>query len=519
MPSGRASARAQGVLAGVLAVGAALASGELVAGLVSGVPSPLVAISQAIVDYQPPGAKDLVVGLFGTNDKLALQVFVVLVALAIGALLGDQARRRGPGVATTVIAVFAGIGLLASLRDPTAILLFAGLAAAVEILIGSWVLGWVLAPARAGARPAKPRGGMPDWTRRRLLVRGGSVAVGSVAAAAVGRALINRAHTPAPAGALPEPANPATLPAGADLATADLTAAGLTPIVEPNDAFYRIDTALLPPSVDIKTWTLRIHGMVDHETVLTYDQLTALPIIEQFVTIACVSNEVGGDLVGNAAWRGVELRKVLAMAGVQAGADQLVGRSVDGFTVGMPTAWVMDESRTPMIAIGMNGQPLPQLHGYPARLIVPGLYGYVSATKWLSDLELTTFSAFDAYWVNLGWAQQAPILTQARIDVPRNGSAVKAGQVAIAGVAWAPDRGISKVEVAIDGGDWQPAQLSARISNATWVQWLVSWNATPGNHTIAVRATDGTGTVQEDRSTPPFPDGARGHHRIAVRVG
>jgi DMSO/TMAO reductase YedYZ molybdopterin-dependent catalytic subunit len=547
-------------LAGILAVGAALAAGELVAGLVAGVPSPLVAIAQAIVDYQPPGAKDFVVGLFGTNDKLALQVFVVLVALAVGAVLGDQARRRGEGLGTTVIAVFAAVGLLASMRDPTAIVVFVALGAAVETLVGSWVLGWLLSaagarPGRArGAAPAHPsagigaasgagggpargpaangrgkrakvarttpaRGGMPDWTRRSLLIRGAGVAVGSVAAAAIGRSLVNRAHAPAPAGSLPEPAQAAALPAGASIATADLTSEGLTPIVVPNDDFYRIDTALLPPSVDLKSWTLRIHGMVDHETVLTYDQLTSLPIIEQFVTIACVSNEVGGNLVGNAAWRGVELRRVLAMAGVQQGATQLVGRSVDGFTVGMPVEWVMDQSRTPMIAVGMNGQPLPQLHGFPARLIVPGLYGYVSATKWLSELELTTFEAFDAYWVNLGWAQKAPILTQSRIDVPHDGTTVKAGQQPIAGVAWAPDRGISLVEVAVDGGPWQPAQLSAAISKATWVQWLLPWNATAGSHTIEVRATDGTGAVQAVNVTDPFPDGARGHHRITVRVG
>jgi DMSO/TMAO reductase YedYZ molybdopterin-dependent catalytic subunit len=460
------------------------------------------------------------------------------VALVIGAIVGDQARRRGEGLATTVIAVFAAIGFLASLRDPTAILVFAGLAAAVETLVGSWVLGWLVqaiapaavpatgpANAAGGGRgkrakvTATPRGGMPDWTRRRLLVRGSTVAVGAVAAAAIGRALVNRAHTPAPAGTLPDPAQPAALPAGADIATADLTSDGLTPIVMPNDSFYRIDTALLPPSVDVKTWSLRIHGLVDRETVLTYDQLTSLPIIEQFTTIACVSNEVGGDLVGNAAWRGVELRRVLAMAGVQSSATQLVGRSVDGFTVGMPVAWVMDQSRTPMIAIGMNGQPLPQLHGYPARLIVPGLYGYVSATKWLSELELTTLEAFDAYWVGLGWAKEAPILTQARIDVPRNGTSVSAGAQPIAGVAWAPDRGIDRVEVSIDGGAWQAAQLSAAISKATWVQWLVSWNATPGDHTIEVRATDGTGALQADTVTTPFPDGARGHHRVSVRVG
>jgi len=520
-------------LAGVVAVGAALATGELAAGLISGVPSPLVAIGQVVVDYQPPGAKDFVVGLFGTNDKLALQVFVVLIALAIGAVLGTQVRKR-PGLATGVIGTFAAAGFLASLRDPTSVAIFAAVAAAVETMVGSWALGWLLAatvpaaatavaaPARQGKRAkvvAPARGGMPDWTRRSLLRRGGTLAVGSVGAATLGRWLIERSRAPAPAGAIPQPSQPVSLPAGADLSTADLAAAGLSPIIVPNDQFYRIDTALLPPSVDIATWKLRIHNLVDRETVLTYAQLTALPIIEQVVTIACVSNEVGGDLVGNASWRGVPLRTVLNIAGVQPAATQLVGRSVDGFTVGMPVEWVMDPSRVPMIAIGMNGQPLPQLHGYPARLIVPGLYGYVSATKWLSELELTTLDAFDAYWVNLGWAKEAPILTQSRIDVPHDGSSVKAGRVAIAGVAWAPDRGISLVEVSIDQGTWQPAAISTPISKATWVQWLLPWDAPSGTHSIEVRATDGTGQVQADNQTPPFPDGARGHHRIAVRVG
>jgi DMSO/TMAO reductase YedYZ molybdopterin-dependent catalytic subunit len=240
--------------------------------------------------------------------------------------------------------------------------------------------------------------------------------------------------------------------------------------------------------------------------------------VEQYVTIACVSNEVGGNLVGNAKWTGVALRDVLSMAGVQSSADQLVGHSVDGFTAGMPVEWVMDESRTPMIAVAMNGQPLPRAHGYPARLIIPGLYGYVSATKWLSELELTRFDTFEAFWVPRGWAQKAPILTQSRIDVPRQGARVAAGKVAIAGVAWAPDRGVSGVEIRIDEGDWQPARISPAISKATWVQWLSSWDATPGSHTIEVRATDGTGEVQTDAQTPPAPDGARGHHTIGVTV-
>jgi hypothetical protein len=209
------------------------------------------------------------------------------------------------------------------------------------------------------------------------------------------------------------------------------------------------------------------------------------------------------------------------MAGVQAGATQLVGRSVDGWTAGMPTAWVMDPSREPMIALEMNDQPLPRVHGFPARLIVPGLFGYVSATKWLAELELTTLEAFDAYWIRLGWAKEGPILTQSRIDVPGNSDHVPPGRVPIAGVAWAPDRGISKVEISVDKGDWQAATLSTPIAKATWVQWLYAWDSTTagsGLHTIEVRATDGTGAVQDANRTPPAPDGARGHHTIEVLV-
>ena len=238
------------------------------------------------------------------------------------------------------------------------------------------------------------------------------------------------------------------------------------------------------------------------------------------MTIACVSNVVGGDLVGNAKWTGVRLRDVLDIAGVQASATQLVGRSVDAFTAGMPVSWVMDPAREPMIALKMNDEILPKAHGYPARLIVPGLYGYVSATKWLAELELTTWEAFDGFWIPRGWAKDAPILTQSRIDVPGRGVSVPAGRVAIAGVAWAPDRGISKVEVGIDG-QWREARLSAPINDATWVQWMYAWDAAsagPGDHEIAVRATDGDGVVQTDQRSRPDPDGARGWHTIGVSV-
>jgi DMSO/TMAO reductase YedYZ molybdopterin-dependent catalytic subunit len=244
-----------------------------------------------------------------------------------------------------------------------------------------------------------------------------------------------------------------------------------------------------------------------------------MPLFEQYLTIGCVSNQVGGRLIGNALWTGVRLKEVLERAGVHPDATQIVGRSVDGFTAGFPTSWATAPGREPMIAVGMGRQPLPAGHGFPARLVVPGLYGYVSATKWLSEIELTTREAVDGYWVPLGWAKDAPMLTQSRIDTPRPGSSVAPGLVTIAGLAWAPDRGIDAVEVSVDDGEWQQARLSRPISDATWVQWALDWDASAGTHTIEVRATDGTGEVQTAELTMPAPDGARGHHRISVTAG
>jgi DMSO/TMAO reductase YedYZ molybdopterin-dependent catalytic subunit len=520
--------------AGAVAVGASLAIGELLAGLVPGVPSPLLAVARFIVDVQPPGAKDLVVALFGEADKIAFEVFIVLVALGVGAALGRLAPRR-PDIAAAVIAGFAAVGFAASLREPESVAALSAGVAAVEAVAGIYLLrrlvalatgpGGATGPGRAfdpgshGTSPGSRAGAsMPDWGRRSLLQTGGAIAVGSLVVGTFGRMLLESRRRPPPAGEVPQAPLPAMLPPGADLATTDLATAGLAPIVVPNPDFYRIDTAFIPPTVDRETWRLKVTGLVDRQVELTYAELVALPIIEQFVTIACVSNLVGGDLVGNARWTGVRLRTVLEMAGVQASADQLVGRSIDGFTAGMPVEWVMDPAREPMIAVGMNGEPLPRDHGYPARLIIPGLYGYVSATKWLTELELTRFDRFEAFWIPRGWAARAPILTQSRIDVPRRGATVTAGRLPVAGVAWAPDRGIQGVEVSVDGGSWSPARLSTPISKATWVQWLYDWDATPGTLSIEVRAIDGTGEVQTDALSNPAPDGARGHHIVRVVV-
>jgi DMSO/TMAO reductase YedYZ molybdopterin-dependent catalytic subunit len=422
--------------------------------------------------------------------------------------------RTRPGLARIAIALGGILALAAGLRDPLSEPITTLIVAAAAIAIAIWVLGRLLRLAAEGAAPAVAE--MPDWGRRRFL--GTSIAVVGVAAASglVGRTLLDRGRLNAvpQGGSIPAPVERApALPAGASL---DLPQ--LSPIVVPNQDFYRIDTALLVPRPDIATWRLRLTGMVERPFQLTYDELLAMDLHEQYVTIACVSNEVGGDLVGNALWSGVRLKELLHRAGINPEATQIVGRAVDGFTVGFPTAWAIADDREPLVAVSMNGDPLPADHGYPARLIVPGLYGYVSATKWLTEIELTTLDAFDAYWVPLGWAKLAPILTQSRIDVPRDGARVESGTVAIAGVAWAPDRGVAGVEVQVDEGSWEPAELSAPISDATWVQFVRRWEATAGDHVISVRATDGEGEVQTDERTRPAPDGARGHHTIRVTV-
>lgn len=506
--------RLQAAIAGAVATIAALGLSELAAALLSA-QSLVAAVGGAVIDLQPTGAKDFVVSLFGQNDKVALELFIVAAAIAVGAGLGLVALRAFTLGAAGFV-VFPVVGFFAALSDPSAAAAPTAIVAGIAAFVGFQVLSWLLGPALSSGARTAAGAAMPNWSRRNFLLKTGSIAAASIVAGVAGRRLLEDARATPSTGdtTIPPAGEVATLPPGSSLEVA-----GITPIVVPNADFYRIDTALLTPNVAAATWSLRVHGLVDRETRLTYAELVDLPMIEQFVTIACVSNEVGGRLVGNAKWTGVRLRDVLDIAGVQSSATQLVGRSVDGWTAGMPTSWVMDPARDPMIAVKMNDEVLPRTHGFPARLIVPGLYGYVSATKWLSDLELTTWESFDGYWVPLGWAKEGPILTQARIDVPRGGQSVPAGRVAIAGVAWAPDRGISKVEIAIDG-EWRECTLARPISDATWIQWTYAWDASAasGDHTIEVRATDGIGEVQTAATSPPAPDGARGHQTISVRV-
>ena len=516
--------RAAGALAGVAAGSAAIGASELVAGAARRVPSLVGAVGDALVDWLPPRVVQFGIETFGTNDKAVLVAGILVVCAVAAAVLGQAAVGR-PRRSVFGFIAFGIVGALAALRDPQAgvVLVLASAAGAVAVGVGTLAVLVRLAVRASspspGERPdpmdpeparAQPIG-VPD--RRAFLVAAGTVAGGAIAATGLGRQLSGgRAAASRGRYSLPAVAEPVLPPA-----TAAVDVAGMTPLVMPNDRFYRIDTRLLgPPRIDPDRWRLRVKGLVDRPYELSLAELLAMPMVEEYVTLSCVSNEVGGDLVGNAAWRGVRLADVLDRAGIQPRASQVVGRSVDGFTVGIPTEAVFD-GRNALVAVGMNGELLPLGHGFPARLVVAGLYGYVSATKWLTEIELTTWDAFDAYWIPRGWSKRGPVKTQSRIDIVSPSPPV-AGPVAVAGVAWAPTRGISRVEVQVDDEPWADATLAPALSDETWRQWVYRWEAAAGAHRLRVRATDGRGETQTSEDTPPQPDGATGYHTVGVRV-
>lgn len=492
--------RRHALLAGVAAAAAAIGFGELIGGIVPGGSSLVLSVGSRVIDAAPPFVKDFAVSTLGTADKPALIIGVIVFTLAFGALFGALfARRRWLGIGGFgLLAVVGGFAVAASETVGAAILV-----AAVAFLAA---IGTLFLLFRTGHADS-------DGGRRTFLRQAGSLVALSGLAAIAGRAIVQAAATTGARGdVVLQP--PVTQP---EALTASLAVEGISPQYVPNADFYRIDTALSSPKVNVDTWKLSVTGMVDHPLEFTFDELLAMPMVERDVTLSCVSNEVGGDLVGNARWQGIVLSNLLDQAGVQPGATQIVGRSVDDFTVGFPTDLAFD-GRTALVAVGMNGEPLPIDHGFPARLVVAGLYGYVSATKWLSEIELTTLEAFDAYWVPRGWAKEAPIKTESRIDVPSTRRQVTAGMTPIAGVAWAPTRGISKVEVQVDDGPWQTARLGDEDGTEAWRQWVLDWNATVGNHTITVRATDGDGVLQTEERVRPRPDGATGWHSVTVTV-
>jgi DMSO/TMAO reductase YedYZ molybdopterin-dependent catalytic subunit len=491
-------------LAGLLSAAVALGVSELAAGALTGAPSLIVAVGDVVVDLVPLQIERAAIALFGTADKAALLGGILLSCTVLGALLGVLAL-RALLLADLALMAAVGAGVLAALVDPRAELLSVAVVGVAATAAGVVTLRVLLRPP--GATAADPVG-------RRKFLQLSALAI-AVLGALAGRVLAGRSGVEDIRAALrlPVPAQRADPPPPG----AELDVEGLTPLYVPNEDFYRIDTALFVPQVDPADWSLQVTGRVDRPFRLDYAELLALPQIEADVTLSCVSNEVGGDLVGNARWQGVPLVALLERAGVRRGADQLLGRSVDGFTAGFPTGLALSTPGA-MVAVGMNGEPLPTLHGFPARLVVPGLYGYISATKWLTEIRLTTRAEVDGYWIGRGWAKDAPIKTQSRIDVPKTGATVAAGPVAVAGIAWAPIRGIDTVQVRVDGGPWETARLADALGIACWRQWVYRWDATPGKHGIAVRATDGSGDTQTAKRVGVVPNGATGHHTVTVTV-
>ncbi len=541
------------MIAGLLAAAAAVGVGQLLAGIVAPDGSPVVAVGEASIDHTPPAVKNFAISAFGSNDKTVLVTGILAVLAIFAAIVGALAVRR-LWYGMIGLACFAALGLAAALTRPTASPSYA-----VPTLVGAAAAAGALAllvraapsaiaaadssaeqaphdrppaaadevpgpaatsrvpgapaPGRA-ARPGRTAG-PPEPPRRSFLVTGSAVAGTAAVAYLGGRLLAERSSVARAQAALriPRPADPAPkLAAGSDLRIP-----GLSSFITPNGSFYRVDTAIVLPEIPPANWQLRVHGMVAREITLTFDQLIRRPLSAEYITLTCVSNPVAGPYVGNALWVGASVASLLRQAGVRAGADQLLCTSADGFTSGTPLQTVMD-GRDAMLAVAMNGTALPVAHGFPVRMVVPGLYGYVSACKWITDIEVTTYATNVAYWAQRGWDAQAPIKTESRIDVPTGSSPLKPGPTSVAGVAWAQHKGIAAVEVQVDNGPWQEARLAAVPDIDCWRQWVWDWNATPGTHMIQARATDTTGYTQTPQQEPPEPNGATGYPSASVSV-
>jgi len=485
---------------------AALAVGHLVAGFVEPTASPFVAVSDAVLDLSPHPVTEWAKATFGTLDKLVLLLGVALVLAGLTVAAGLLSRRRAwPGQLIAGGLGALGVVVVVASTDMGQL---AVLAPAAALLVG------VVAFNRLHGLAVLSTAEHSD-SRRRFLRTTAGVVVGAGVAGVAGQLIGSRVDVEASrAGVGPlRPADPGPpVPRGADF-----TADGSTRFITSNADFYRIDTALTLPRVLAEEWRLRVHGMVDRELNLSFDDIRRRPLVERAITLACVSNEVGGGLISTARFVGVPIRELLVEAGVRAESDQLLSTSVDGFTAGTPVDVLLDEARGALLAIGMNGEPLPVEHGFPARMVVPGLYGYVSATKWVTDWELTTFAAKEGYWVPRGWSALGPIKVQSRIDSPRDGDSVS-GTVTVAGTAWAQPVGVETVEVSVDGGRWRATELAVEVNLNTWRMWRTRLRLPRGEHRIEVRATDHNGATQTSDQAPPAPDGATGWHTITVNV-
>lgn len=493
-------------LSGIVSAGVFLAVAEVV-GLFTGPgTTPLVALGEVVIDSVPGPVKDAAIALFGIHDKTVLYAVMAVVVALVAAGAGLLEERRPPG--GLVVGAAAGVVCLAAaVTRPDA-----GPASWLPSVLGAVAGGLSLVRLTGPPRPPQVRAAGVSRREFVSLAVTGTVAVFVGAGARLLSSAGRRVTALREAVRLPAPRTRVPIPDGADFAVP-----GISALITPNSDFYRIDTALAPPTIDPAQWRLNVTGLVDRPVELTFDELLAMGLDEHAVTLTCVSNPVGGTLVGSALWWGVPVRDVLRMAGPRPGADMVLSRSVDGFTASTPLESLTDDAVDAILAVAMNGEPLPIEHGFPVRMVVPGLYGYVSATKWLTELKVTTFAQDQGYWTPRGWSARGPIKLASRIDTPRDGAQIGAGTVVVAGVAWAQGTGISRVEVRVDG-QWLDAEVSAPISADTWVQWRVLCDLGAGEHEVAVRATDADGRVQTSVEAPPAPDGATGWHtrRIAV---
>jgi DMSO/TMAO reductase YedYZ molybdopterin-dependent catalytic subunit len=501
-----------------------LAAAEVVSNLSKTFQSPVLDVADRVVDGVPQSVKRLAIQWFGTNDKAALLIGITSLLVLYAAVVGVVVLGRRWIAAIAGIALFGLAGAYASQTTRRA----APFVAVVPSVVGAAVAGVALiglghlasrhrdtGRVDDRAQPAQPSiAELTPSDRRRFLAAAGLIAVGAAAVGTGAHKVKTRSSAEASRRNLTLPRASRPIPSASTAIESGVP--GVTAFFTPNSDFYRIDTAITVPQVSLEGWSLKIGGMVQHPMTLRFDDLVKRELVESDITLTCVSNEVGGKLMGTARWLGVRLDALIDELGVDPAADQIVGRSVDGYTCGFPVSAL--DGRDALIAIGMNGEPLPLAHGFPARLIVPGLYGYVSATKWLSEIEFTRFDQFDQYWVERGWVDNAPIKLQSRIDTPKGLSKVDAGTVAVGGVAWAQTRGIAKVEVRVDDGGWQQATLAAELNDVTWRQWSFAWQASPGRHTVTVRATENNGPIQTDERSEPFPSGATGQHSIVVLV-
>ena len=495
---------------GMLAAAFGVATGTLVAALIGPAYAPIEVVASTAIDIPPAVVKEWATSTFGTATKSIVVAVVIITVLAVSAWAGIRSRDRvGFGVQVMIIAGV--VGAAAALLRPVDALLapLPSLAAGAAAALALWVM---MRLARADAASTGD-GPVPSVSRRHVLIGAGSVVVLGGIALASARWITNQASATASrlAAVLPRPAEPLPpLPA-----SVQAPVPGMTPFITPNADFYRIDTALIVPQVPAEEWALTFDGMVRRPFTITYAELLQMPMVERDATIMCVSNPIGGDLIGTARWLGTPLLPLLERAGIEPGADQLFSTSVDGWTCSTPLDGLAE--REPLLVVGMNGEPLPIQHGFPVRMIIPGLYGFISATKWVTRISASTYAQDPAYWTVRGWATDAPVLTGSRIDLPRG--SVSVGQTAVAGVAWAMDGdGISRVEVSIDDGPWQDAQLADQPTPRTWRQWWLEWTATPGEHAIAVRATNGMGETQTSEIREVVPSGATGYDMREVTV-